>query len=168
MTIQEKMVISLNYKLSNHKTGEKIEETTPEHPMVFLYGVGSIIPEFEENIYGKSVGDSFEFVISSQNAYGDIDKDQIAMIPKEVFNDESGKFDENLFPVGALIPMSDGDGNHLRGRVLEVTPEYIKMDFNHPLAGSDLHFIGEVTGIRAATSDELDHGHVHGEHGHHH
>ena len=50
MTIQANMVVSLNYKLSNHTTGEKIEETTPEHPMVFLYGVGGVIPQFEENI----------------------------------------------------------------------------------------------------------------------
>jgi FKBP-type peptidyl-prolyl cis-trans isomerase SlyD len=58
MTIQDLVVVSLNYKLSNHKTGEKIEETTAENPMVFLFGVGGIIPEFEENIRGKQVGDA--------------------------------------------------------------------------------------------------------------
>jgi FKBP-type peptidyl-prolyl cis-trans isomerase SlyD len=42
------------------------------------------------------------------------------------------------------------------------------MDFNHPLAGVDLHFEVEVLEIREATKDELDHGHVHGEHGVHH
>ncbi len=168
MTIQEKLVVSLNYKLSDHKTGEKIEETSTENPMVFLYGVGAIIPEFEENIYGKKVGDSFEFVIKSENAYGTADENQVAMIPLEVFHDENGNFNPEHFPVGALIPMSDNEGNNLRGRVVEVTPELIKMDFNHPLAGTDLHFIGEVLAIREASQDEIDHGHVHGEHGHHH
>ena len=70
MTIESNMVVTLNYKLSNHTTGEKIEETTPENPMVFLYGVGGIIPEFEQNIQGKKVGDTFAFSIESSNAYG--------------------------------------------------------------------------------------------------
>lgn len=168
MTIQDKMVVSLNYKLSNHKTGEKIEETTPENPMVFLYGVGGIIPQFEENIIGKSVGDSFEFHIAAENAYGIADDEQIAMIPVDVFRDEAGKFDEEYFTVGAMIPMSDSEGNHLRGTILEVTPELVKMDFNHPLAGTDLHFVGTIVEIREATEEELAHGHVHGPGGHHH
>jgi FKBP-type peptidyl-prolyl cis-trans isomerase SlyD len=168
MTIQENMVVSLNYKLSNHKTGEKIEETTPENPMVFLYGVGGIIPQFEENIFGKSVGDSFEFHISAENAYGNPDSDQIAMIPLDVFRDEAGNFDAEYFVVGAMIPMSDNEGNQLRGTIVEVTPELIKMDFNHPLAGTDLHFVGTIVEIRPATQDEIAHGHVHGPHGHQH
>ena len=73
MKIQDNKVVSLTYKLSNHKTGETIEETTTENPMVFLYGVGSMIPEFEASIDGKKVGDTFEVVIISENAYGDFD-----------------------------------------------------------------------------------------------
>lgn len=168
MTIKEKMVVSLSYKLTDHKTGEKIEETTPENPMVFLYGVGGILPQFEENIQGKQVGDSFAFHIESDVAYGPASEDQIAMIPIDVFRDEAGAFDESYFVPGALIPMSDNEGNHLRGRILELTPELIKMDFNHPLAGTDLHFEGNIVGIRPATQDEMDHGHVHGEGGHQH
>lgn len=168
MTIQEKMVVSLNYKLSNHKTGEKIEETSSENPMVFLYGVGGIIPQFEENISGKTVGDSFEFHIEAANAYGMTDQDQIAMIPLDVFRDEAGNFDAEYFVAGAMIPMSDSEGNQLRGTILEVNPEMIKMDFNHPLAGTDLHFVGTIIDIRPATEDELAHGHVHGPGGHHH
>jgi FKBP-type peptidyl-prolyl cis-trans isomerase SlyD len=67
-----------------------------------------------------------------------------------------------------MVPMSDNDGNHLRGKILEITDEHIKMDFNHPLAGTDLHFSIEVLDVREATDEEIDHGHVHGEHGHHH
>jgi FKBP-type peptidyl-prolyl cis-trans isomerase SlyD len=64
--------------------------------------------------------------------------------------------------------MSDNEGNHLRGTILEITEENVKMDFNHQLAGTDLLFDVEVLDVREATSDEIDHGHVHGEHGHHH
>lgn len=168
MTIQDLVVVSLNYKLSNHKTGEKIEETTTENPMVFLFGVGGIIPEFEENIRGKQAGDNFDFAINAANAYGEANEDMIAMIPLNVFVEEGGELDTNMFKVGAIVPMSDSEGNHLRGTILEVAPEYIKMDFNHPLAGTDLHFSGEIISIRPATQDEIDHGHVHGPGGHHH
>ena len=168
MTIQENTVVSLSYKLTNHKTGETIEETTTENPMVFLYGVGGVLPQFEENIQGKKVGDSFAFSIESKMAYGAKDEEQIAMIPLDVFRDEAGAFDEEYFVVDALIPMSDSEGNQLRGRILEINSELIKMDFNHPLAGTDLHFEGNIVGIREASKDELDHGHVHGEGGHQH
>jgi len=168
MIIKENTVVSVTYKLSNHQTGEKIEETTIENPMVFLFGVGGMIPQFEENLFEKNIGDTFDFAINAANAYGMRDENQVAMIPLDVFYDEKGDFDESYFQVGAMIPMSDSEGNHLRGKILEVTPELIKMDFNHPLAGMDLHFLGSITDIREATFDELAHGHVHGPGGHHH
>jgi FKBP-type peptidyl-prolyl cis-trans isomerase SlyD len=168
MTIQDLVVVSLNYKLSNHTTGEKIEETTTENPMVFLFGVGGIIPEFEDNIRGKQSGDLFEFSIKAENAYGEENEDMIAMIPLNVFSEEGEELDTEVFQVGAIVPMSDSEGNHLRGTIMEITPEYIKMDFNHPLAGTDLHFAGEILSIREATQDEIDHGHAHGPGGHHH
>jgi len=90
------------------------------------------------------------------------------MIPADVFLDESGKFDSEFFKVGAIVPMSDSEGNHLRGIVLDVEPEFVRMDFNHPLAGIDLHFSGEVLELREATEEELSHGHVHGPGGHQH
>ena len=168
MKIQDHVVVSLNYKLSNHKTGEKIEETTIENPMVFLYGVGGIIPEFEENLADKTVGDAFDFHIIAANAYGEHDPQHMAMIPTNIFHDEEGKFDDQMFHVGALVPMSDNEGNQLRGKIVEVDEENVKMDFNHPLAGTDLHFAGEVLEVREATADEIAHGHAHGPNGHQH
>jgi FKBP-type peptidyl-prolyl cis-trans isomerase SlyD len=168
MKIGSNMVVSLTYKLTNHKTGEKIEETTTENPMLFLYGVGSIIPEFEENLEGKVVGDVFKFSIDSENAYGNPSEDQIAMLPISIFQNEEGKINEEEIFEGAFVPMSDNDGNHLRGLVLEIKDELVKMDFNHPLAGIDLHFEGTIVEVRPATQEELDHGHAHGVHGHQH
>lgn len=166
--VENNKVVSLNYRLTNHNTGEQIEETSETNPMVFLYGAGGVIPEFEENINGKKVGDTFEFVIMADNAYGQYQDGQIAEIPKEVFFDEVGKFDEEYFIVGAIIPMSNSEGHHLRGCIVEVNEEIVRMDFNHPLAGTDLHFSGEILDVREATAEELSHGHVHGPGGHHH
>lgn len=168
MQITQNTVVSLNYKLSNHQTGEKIEETPVERPLVFLYGIESMIPEFEQKIAGKAKGDKVSFSITAENAYGTYQEEQIAMIPANIFHNEDGKVDTEFFFIGATIPMSDNEGNHLRGKILEITEENVKMDFNHPLAGTDLLFDVEVLDVREATSDEIDHGHVHGEHGHHH
>jgi FKBP-type peptidyl-prolyl cis-trans isomerase SlyD len=168
MQITPNTVVSLNYKLSNHHTGEKIEETSVENPLVFLFGVQSMIPEFEQQIAGKIKGDKVSFSITAENAYGTYQDEQVAMIPANIFHNEDGKFDSEFFFIGATIPMSDNEGNHLRGKILEITDENVKMDFNHPLAGTDLLFDVEVLEVREATTDEIDHGHVHGEHGHHH
>lgn len=168
MNINTHKVVSLKYTLTNHQTGEHIEETNESNPLVFLFGVGSLLPEFEENLENKVKGDTFSFAIAAAQAYGEHDTAHVAMLPSNIFHDENGEFDEAMFQVGSVIPMSDSEGNHLRGTILEITDENVKMDFNHPLAGTDLHFKGEILDVREATADEIDHGHVHGEHGHHH
>lgn len=168
MTIDTNTVVSLNYKLTNHQTGEKIEETTADRPMEFLYGIERIIPTFEENIHGLKAGDTFSFAIPSASAYGDHNADQIAQIPVNVFFTEEGVMNEQDIFVGALVPMTDSEGNHLRGLVKDISPEIVTMDFNHPLAGTDLHFEGAIIDVRPATEEEITHGHSHGAHGHHH
>jgi FKBP-type peptidyl-prolyl cis-trans isomerase SlyD len=96
------------------------------------------------------------------------DEQHVVMIPSEAFSSEEGEFDDENVKIGVTLPMVDNDGNRLYGKVMEITKEHVKMDFNHPLAGQDLHFKGEVLEIRAASEEELAHGHVHGEHGHQH
>ncbi len=168
MTIDQHKVVTLSYVLSNHSNGQKIEQTSSESPMVFLYGVGGLIPAFEEQIKGKSIGDQFNFHIEAEQAYGLVNEGKIAMIPIDVFHDEQGNFDATYFSVGATIPMSNSEGDRMIGTIKNVTDEMIEMDFNHPLAGIDLHFSGEILGVREADPDEIAHGHVHGEGGHHH
>lgn len=168
MQINTNKVVTLSYKLSNDITGEKIEETSPENPMVFLFGVGQLIPEFEQNIDGLKAGDTFEFSISAENAYGQASEDNIVNIPLDVFKNEEGVVDTNEIKVGAILPMSDNEGNMMRGTILEMSETEVRMDFNHPLAGTDLNFSGTIDHVREADADELAHGHVHGEGGHQH
>jgi len=144
-----------------------VEKVVKEHPMLFLFGVSGLPEKFEENIEGLKTGDKFEFSVESDDAYGEFDEESIVNIPIEVFKVDN-KFDSEKFSVGAVIPMSDESGHTMRGKILEVNSEDIKMDFNHPLAGKNLYFNGEVVSIREATAEELAHGHVHGEGGHHH
>jgi FKBP-type peptidyl-prolyl cis-trans isomerase SlyD len=168
MIIENNKVVSVNYNLSIKGTGEQVEQTSKEHPFVFLFGAGGLLEDFENNLRGKKTGDQFDFFIEHSRGYGVRDEQHVVMIPIDAFLGEDGKLDSANVKVGVILPMVDNDGNRLYGKVLEITAEHVKMDFNHPLAGKDLHFKGEILDIRTATPDELAHGHVHGEHGHQH
>jgi FKBP-type peptidyl-prolyl cis-trans isomerase SlyD len=170
MTISEDKVVSVNYYLTANKGDapeELVEETSKEHPFVFLYGFGGVLPEFESNLKGKKAGDKFDFKISSANGYGNYEKDYVVKIDRAAFIVD-GKFDDSRVKPGQDIEMSDAEGNPLIGKVIEISENHVEMDFNHPLAGYELHFIGEVLDVREASQEELDHGHVHGPGGHHH
>ncbi|MDI9339640.1 MAG: FKBP-type peptidyl-prolyl cis-trans isomerase [Sediminibacterium sp.] len=170
MKITEDMVVSVNYHLTasiNGGTEELVEQTSIEQPFVFLCGFGAVLPQFEENLSGKEKGHPFDFKIDAANAYGAVEADYVVNISKQAFEID-GKFDEERIRVGEDIPMNDAEGNQLLGKVVEVSDAHVRMDFNHPLAGHDLHFVGEVLDVRPATQEELDHGHVHGVGGHHH
>lgn len=89
-------------------------------------------------------------------------------IPIDSFKSPDGTLDLNEIRVGNSLAMSDQDGNQLQGIILEITAVHVRMDFNHPLSSHELHFAGEITNVRQATSEELSHGHVHGPGEHHH
>ena len=172
MIIEDKKVVSVSYHLASKNNINPIEsfveKTDKEHPLTFIFGTGGLIEAFENNLKGKKKGDKFDFFIDSANAYGTRDESKLADIPMNVFVGQSGKLDTTIFKVGAIIPMSDDKGNKMQARVEKITESHIHMDFNHPMAGHDLHFVGEVIEVRNATKEELEHGHVHGPGGHHH
>ncbi len=170
MQISEDKAVTLNYYLTaskNNEPEELIEQTSVDKPFVFLYGYGGVLPDFETNLAKKQKGDQFDFKIKAAEAYGNIEKDYIVKVNKEAFMVD-GKFDDARVKLGEDIEMHDAEGNQLIGKVKEISETFVEMDFNHPLAGYDLHFKGEVLDVRAATAEEIEHGHVHGPHGHHH
>ncbi|MFC6999648.1 FKBP-type peptidyl-prolyl cis-trans isomerase [Rufibacter roseus] len=170
MKIEENKVVTLTYELRvTDEEGEAtlVETADTENPMVFLFGVSGLPEKFEQEIAGKSEGESFKFTVSSEEGYGDLDESAVVPVPKNVF-EVDGKIDEEMVQVGNYIPMSDNEGNHMQGRIMSVEEDHVLMDFNHPLAGMDMHFEGKVIGVRDATAEEIAHGHVHGEGGHHH
>jgi FKBP-type peptidyl-prolyl cis-trans isomerase SlyD len=170
MTVTKNKVVTVNYHLSTHidnEAPELMEQTSKDHPFVFIFGGGQLLPDFEKNLLNKKVGDSFDFKVLPANGYGVADKEMVVTIPKEAFHVD-GKFDEERVKEGEELMMNDADGNQLMGFVQEIGDTYVIMDFNHPLADHHLHFVGEILDIREATAEELDHGHVHGPGGHHH
>jgi FKBP-type peptidyl-prolyl cis-trans isomerase SlyD len=168
MNIQTNTVVSLHYRLTKgNLLGELVEETFGSTPLMFLYGAGQMIPEFEKQLSSKAAGDQFAFGIAADEAYGPHDPDAVVLLPLSTFEFE-GKIDEEMLKPGNIIPMSDDEGNRLNAVVKQVLPNGVLVDFNHPMAGVDLYFTGTVESVRAATESEIAHGHVHGPGEHHH
>jgi FKBP-type peptidyl-prolyl cis-trans isomerase SlyD len=172
MTVGQNKVVSVTYALMVREAGQTeevfVEKTDETNPFVFLSGFGGVLPEFEKNLEGLKVGDAFDFILDAANGYGLIENDMLIEIPIGAFVGPDGKIEEGLLQAGNVLPMRDSEGNHLEGTIRQVGVENVVMDFNHPLAGKDLHFSGTVIELREATPEEMDHGHVHGPHGHHH
>ena len=170
MKIENRTVVTLGYTLTVNDDGKDItvEQTNRQKPFMFLFGVGQLLPEFERNLAGKGVGDTFDFRIKAEQGYGLRDPQQQATLPLDIFKDEEGEIDRELLQPGIVVPLADRDGNQYQAIILEVKDDGVVVDFNHPLADKDLHFVGEIYDVRLATLEELQHGHAHGAGGHHH
>ena len=161
MIAQKDNVVSIVYELrSGSPHGDVVEALTPENPLTFLFGTGGLLPKFEENLSGLKAGDDFEFLLHSEDAYGPVVESAIVHVPLSVF-EVDGQLNEELLKIGGMVPMMDSEGRRLNGKVMAIEGEAVKMDFNHPMAGNDLHFKGQITEVRQATDEELSHGHVH-------
>ena len=167
MEIGNNKVVTITYKLQESDAdGQMVQEVDEKEPFVFLFGGQQVLPDFETNLDGKSKGDEFEFGINSDDSYGPVNEEAIVNLPINIFM-QDGKLVDAV-QVGAFVPMNDQDGNPMQGLVMEIGTETVKMDFNHPMAGIDLHFSGKVLDVREATAEEIDHGHPHGPGGHRH
>ena len=168
MKIEKNKVVSLTYTLRyDSAKGEIVQEVKEDRPFVHLFGIGSLLPAFEENLKGLDVGSEFGFHLPFKEAYGEIREDDVVKLSKDIFM-KDGKLDTELLQIGRLIPMKNDDGHVIEGKILAIEDDGVVMDFNHPLAGKDLHFSGTILDVRNASDEEVSHGHVHGEGGHQH
>ncbi len=147
--------------------GNLIQKVDEDRPFVYLFGVAGLLPAFKANLEGLKMGDDFAFILKKEEAYGLPSEENILQLDKKIFEID-GVFDEVNIKAGEVVPMEDENGYPLTGKILEVGHDNVLVDFNHPLAGMNLHFEGKILEVREATTEELEHGHVHGAHGHHH
>jgi len=133
---------------------ELMEKATAERPLSFIFGTGMMLEAFEDKLAGLAVGDTFDFTLPCEEAYGEYSDDHLVDIPRSVF-EVDGKMDEEVIFENNIVPMMDQDGNRMNGTVVKVDEESVKMDFNHPLAGEDLHFVGKVLEVREPTEKEV-------------
>jgi len=170
MPIAKNNVVYISYQLAfpdEDGQPDVVEIVDEKEPMVFIHGLSGLPEAFEENLLGLNEGDTFDFSISAEDAYGNIDPNAIIELPKSIFQAEDQNADD-ILQIGNFIPMTDDQGNRMQGLVVSIEGETVTMDFNHPLAEKTLMFQGKILKIREATPDELAHGHVHGEGGVHH
>ena len=152
----ENKYITVAYKLyvMRDEKQEMVEEATVEHPFQFISGLGTTLERFEKEIIALNPGDKFDFVIPCAEAYGDYIPEGVHTVSKDMFNID-GVFDsERIYP-GSVIPLQDGEGHQFYGTVVEVTDTTVTVDLNHPHAGKDLNFKGEVVTSRPATVEEM-------------
>lgn len=166
MQISQNTVVKITYEL--YVNDQIIEIAGEDDPMYFLFGNSGLPPMFEHNLKGLNAGDTFNFDVKDDGGYGVFDEEAIVDFPIEDFAIEDGQVPDGLLEIGNAIPFSNDEGQRMIGRIIEISKESVTLNFNHPLAGKDLHFEGKVLAVRAATESEIEHGHVHGEGGVHH
>ncbi|MDE2393212.1 MAG: peptidylprolyl isomerase [Cytophagales bacterium] len=170
MPIAKNNVVFISYQLAfpdEDGQPDVVEIVDEKEPMVFIHGLSGLPEAFEKNLLGLNEGDTFDFSISSEDAYGNVDPNAIIQLPKSIFQAE-GQSADDILQIGNFIPMTDDQGNRMQGLVVSIEGETVTMDFNHPLAEKTLMFQGKILKIREATPEEIAHGHVHGEGGVHH
>lgn len=157
--VQDGVVVSMEYSL--HVDGELLDTSEGQGPLQFLVGYGNIISGLESEMMGMKVGDSKDVVVQPEDGYGEFDEEAFIDVPR-------GQFPKDMpVEVDTELTVRDDEGNARYARVESVEGETVRLDFNHPLAGAELHFSVKVVALREPTEEELEHGHVH-DGGHHH
>lgn len=158
-TVQNNLVVSMEYTL--HVDQEEIDSSKGQDPLQFLVGHGNIISGLEREMIGMKVGESKDVVVLPAEGYGEFDESAFMNVPRNAFPSD--------LPVeeGAELTVRDDAGQSRYARIDAIDGETVTLNFNHPLAGDELHFNVKVVGLREPTAEELEHGHVH-QAGHHH
>ena len=159
-TVQNGVVVSMEYTLKID--GEVIDSSEGHDPLEFLAGHRNIISGLESEMIGMKVGESKDVVVAPADGYGEYDDEAYLDVPK-------GQFPKDM-PVeeGLELTVRDDAGQARYARIESVEGETVRLNFNHPLAGDELHFNVRVVNLREPTGEELEHGHVHQGDEHHH
>ena len=160
MKINVNTVASFHYTLKNDE-GEVLDSSSGREPLSYLHGAHNIVVGLEKEMLDKSVGDAFSVTVKPAEGYGEFDANLVQELPKTMFTGV-----DNIEP-GMEFQAQTEHGQQIIA-VVKVEGDTITVDGNHPLAGKNLHFDVEVTDVREASQEELDHGHVHGPGGHQH
>ena len=161
MKIAADTVVQVEYTLRDDE-GEILDQSEAGDALAYLHGHGQIVPGLEKALTGRTPGDEFETTVAPAEGYGARTDDAIVRIPRARFGPEAE------LEVGLGLAVRTRDGHVLRMRVAAIEGDTVTVDGNHPLAGESLHFRVKVVSVRAATAEELAHGHAHGPGGAHH
>ena len=159
MQIANEKVVAIHYTLTD-KTGKILDSSIGKEPLYYIHGMGNLIPGMERGLDGKVKGDKLSIEVAPEEGYGHRDDAHVQQVPVGAFNGATPE-------VGMQFQAGGQEGQFVV-TVTAVDGDMVTVDANHPLAGEHLFFDVEVMDVRAATNDEIAHGHVHGPGGHHH
>jgi len=154
------MVVSMHYTLTDD-SGDVLDSSRGGEPFSYLHGHNNIIPGLEKALEGTEAGFKSKVTVAPAEGYGEKNAEAVFEAPREHFPPDM------KLEIGARV-YADGPNGPITLTVVKLTETGAVLDANHPLAGKTLHFEVEITTVRSATAEELAHGHVHGEGGHHH
>lgn len=160
MSIGQDSVVTIHYTLKDD-TGEVLDSSREGDPIAYLHGHGNLVPGLERELEGKNTGDKVVVTVTPADGYGEFDQNLIQQVPRRALQGIKN------IKVGLRLHAQTPQGPRAV-TITRLVGDMVTIDANHPLAGKNLNFDVEITDVRAATEEELAHGHVHGEHGHHH
>ncbi len=160
MQITQDSVVLIHYTLTDD-SGKTIDSSAGGEPLAYLHGNGNLIPGLERALEGKQSGDQVNVKIAPAEGYGEYDKELVQRVPKRAL-----KGIGNVYVGMQLQAQSEHGARAVT--VTQVAGDMVTIDGNHPLAGQNLNFDVKIEDVRAASEEELAHGHVHGPGGHHH
>ena len=159
--VENDSVVSVNYTGTFSDSGEVFDTNIGGEPLVFLVGHGNMIEGFEQEMLGATIGETRQFTLTPDRAYGQRDEAAVQPIPRSQFPD-------GMELEAGMVLGAHSDQGPIQFSISEIGDETVTVDFNHQMAGMTLCFSVEVVDVRAATSEEISHGHAHGPGGHHH
>ena len=162
MQIAPNTVVTMTYTLTNAE-GQVLDQADASHPFVYMQGAHNIIPGLEQALAGKQAGDTAVVTVQPEDAYGEYNEQLTQQVPRQMF----GNVPEDQLVVGAQFQAQTNGGVEIL-TIADVDGDMITIDANHPLAGETLTFDVKILEVRAATAEEIEHGHAHGPGGHHH
>lgn len=163
MKIEKNAVVTMTCDLKKQDiNGELIDSYDNNEPLKFLVGAENIFESFENKIIGLTAGENFDFVVEALDAFGEYDENGLVSLPYDTIMNSNSEVTNEL-EVGHPIRVIDQNETELIGEVKEINKDenFVMVDFNHPFAGLNIHFSGQVLEVRSATEDELEHGHAH-------
>lgn len=159
MKIEKDRVVRFHYAVA--EVGQPTAESSEGgDPLAILIGHGNIIPGLEEAMQGREAGEKFSVDVPAAAAYGERREGLMQRVPKKHFGDQP------LRP-GMQVVLQTNFGPRAV-TILKIGMSVVDVDLNHPMAGKDLRFDIELVEVREASAEEIEHGHVHGDGGHHH